>query len=388
MKRYLLVHYAEIGLKGANKPYFVDKLRSFLKLKLEQNFRANFRVVHTLGRLMLELPEGFDEDKYAIVLRKIFGIKNFKFVYKGSVDLDKLSSEIMERLVLSDQVNFRVTVKRSMKLEMSSSELERKLGALVLEAGIGLDVKLVNPDLVLDVEFLNESAYFSFKKYEGAGGMAPLTQGKLLANLSSGIDSPVAAYMLMRRGARVVFLHFHGYPYTGTDEMDQVKDIVEILSDYQTDTRLYMIPFGEFQKDVGTNKKIPGKVRTIVYRRMMMRIASEISKRERAKGVITGDNFGQVASQTAENMFVVSDACSVPLYQPLIGFDKDQIVRLSEEIGTFEISKLPCKESCTMFASRKPELKANLYDIEEYEKNLPIVEWSEKILSHVEKLSF
>jgi tRNA uracil 4-sulfurtransferase len=377
MKRVLIVHYGEIGLKKANKGYFVDKLKKSIKMRLEKRFRETFSVRYTLGRILVVLPENFVEEEYVEVLKKIFGIKNYKFTSVGSIDLRKLEKQIWDNMpdFETKPETFRVKVKRSMILTYKSAEAEREMGAYLIENGIDMKVKLKNPEFTADVELFNNIGYFSYKKYGGQGGLSPNSQSKLVSLISSGIDSPVASYQMMRRGARVIFVHFHGYPYTDKDEMHQCKEIVEMLSEYQFDTKMYLIPFGEIQKTIAANSKVPAKIRTVLYRRLMLRIAETIAKKERAKGLVTGDNFGQVASQTPENMFAIHEASSIPIYQPLISLDKEDVIRVAEKLGTFEISKLPCKDSCSMFMPKHPELKANIYDLQEIEKDLPIDDW-------------
>lgn len=384
MKRILIVHYGEIGLKRANKPYFVEKLRKHLKYKLEKKFREVFVVKHVLSRFMIELPEGFLEEEYVKVVGRIFGVKNFKFSYVGSVDLEELGEQIVKELPEERPGSFRVKVKRSMTLDMKSIDYERELGAIVLRSGFEVPVKMKGAELVIDVELFNEKGYFSMKKYKGAGGLSANSQGKLICLMSSGIDSPVAAYMMMRRGARVIFAHFHGYPYTDKDEMEQVQELVEILSDYQFDTKLYLVPFGFIQKAIATNLDIPGKVRTVLYRRIMLKISEEISRKEKANGLITGESFGQVASQTPGNIFAIHDAVNIPILPPLIGMDKDEVIAVAERIGTFDISKLPCKDACSSFMPKSPELNANVYDLHKYEESLPLSEWIEKALGDAE----
>ncbi len=396
MKRFILIHYGEIGLKKSNITYFLDKLRKRLRFVLQDEFKINYSIKHTLGRFLVSLPDDFsvdDEAKYVEVLFKVFGIQNFKFVYESVIDLDDLGEKIWENLpdyVLNTELKprtFRVLVKRSMPLPFKSIELEREIGARLLRRGIEIKVKMVDPEFVVDLEFFNDHSYFSFKKYRGAGGLSANSQGRFVSLISSGIDSPVASYMMMRRGARVIFVHFHAYPFSDKSEMENVKSLVGVLSGYQFDTKLYLVPFGKFQKSISTNLDIPSKIRTVLYRRLMVRIAERIARNEHAKGLITGDNLGQVASQTPENMFAVHDASTIPMFYPLIGFDKEETVNLAEKIGTFKISKLPCSDSCTMFMPERPELKANIYDVREYEKFLPINEWVEGVLKESEVIN-
>ena len=394
MKRYILVHYGEIALKKANKPFFVEKLRKALKYRLKQRFHVSFSAKHTLGRFMIELPDNFDEERYADVIGKISGIQNYKFVFLGPIDIKKLSEQIWQNMPsyvldeLTAPKNFKVSVKRSMVMPLKSFEMARDIGAALIERGLSVPVKLNNPEFVVDVEFFNNGAYFSYKKYPGIGGFPPNSQSKLVALISSGIDSPVAAYKMMKKGARIIFVHFHGYPYTDQDEMDQVRDLVKILSAYQFDTKLYLVPFGQVQRAIATNLQVPGKLRTVLYRRIMLKIAEQIARDEKAKGLLTGDSFGQVASQTPHNIFAIHDASTIPLFQPLISLDKEEIIKIAEKIGTFEISKLPCKDTCTMFTPKKAEIKANLRDVRNYEKNLPVHEWIEKVLDEAEIINF
>lgn len=385
MKRYLLVHYSEIALKGSNLQYFLDRLHRRLKYVLEKAFRQTFVVKHCLKRFLIELSAEFDEKAYSDAMKTVFGVKNFSFVFGGSIDFEKLAGEIWKEMPdVAEYKNFCVRVKKSQILTLKSFEVEREIGAGLIELGLKLPVKLKEPELLINIEFFNDIAYFSFKKYPGEGGLPANTGGKLVSLISGGFDSPVAAYRMMKRGARVIFVHFHAYPYTDMDEINHVKDLVKILSAYQFDTKLYLVPFGEIQKEISKNLGVPAKIRTILYRRLMLRIAEKIAFKEKAKGLVTGDNFGQVASQTSENIFVIDEAASIVVYRPLISFDKDEIIRESVAIGTHEISQLPCKDACTMFAPKVPEIRANLRDILEVEKELPLAGWIDEALESAE----
>ncbi|MBI4235711.1 tRNA 4-thiouridine(8) synthase ThiI [Candidatus Peregrinibacteria bacterium] len=394
LKRYLLVHYSEIGLKGSNLQYFVDRLHKRLKFVLEKALRKTFVVKHCLKRFLIELPGDFtnsalDELTYIDVLSKVFGIENFSFVFGGSIDLAVLAEQIHANLPdFSKCMNFCVRAKRSQILPYKSIDAERDLGARLIDFGLKLPVRLDDPDLRISVEFFNDTAYFSFKKYSGPGGLPANTGGKLISLVSGGFDSPVAAYRMMKRGARIIFVHFHAYPYTDMTEINNVKELVKKLSAYQFDTKLYLIPFGKVQKEISTNLDVPAKIRIILYRRMMIRIAEKIAHDEKAKGLVTGDNFGQVASQTSENIFAIDQASSIVVYRPLISFDKAEIIVQADVIGTHEISKMPCKDTCTMFAPKIPEIRANLRDILEVEKNLPISKFVDDSLSAAEIINF
>lgn len=385
MKRYLLVHYGEIGLKRSHETYFAKKLKDFLRNKLQERFRLPFRLIETLGRLLIPLPEGFVESEYSEIIHEVFGVQNYAFVWAGSIDVDELSQQIFNNLPELDvDASFCVRVKRSQLHTYGSSEAEREIGAQLLRAGIDRKVKMKNPSLQIEVEFFNDTGFFFFKKHDGPGGLPINTSGKLLSLISAGFDSPVASYRMMRRGARVSFVHFHSYPYSDKEEQDQVKELVKLLSRFQFDTRLFLLPFGKVQKDIASRSEVPASYRTVVYRRMMMRIASRLAVKEKARGLITGDNLGQVASQTLENLFAVNEVLDIPLYQPLISFDKEHIIAEAEKIGTAEVSSRPCKDTCVMFSPRKPEVRSSVYDLREYEKDLPIEDYIQEVLSGAE----
>lgn len=390
MKRYLLIHYGEIGLKGSNLRYFAKKLSAMIRDKLQNEFRENFNIMHILGRFMIPLEARFDEKRYVNVLSKISGINNFQFVYGGDVDLLKLGQQIWRKMekFTKDCKTFVVRTKRSQKLPYSSCDAEAKLGAVLLEKGINKEVKVKGADLEINVEFFNEHGYFSYKKHAGTCGMPSNSGGKLVCMISGGIDSPVAAYRMMRRGARVIFIHFSGYPYTDQEEVEHVKAIVNILSDYQFHTKLYVVPFGKIQKIIATTLEIPGKLRVVLYRRMMIRISEQISRKDEARGIITGDSYGQVASQTPDNIFAVHDVSEIPIYQPLISYDKEEIIRIAEEIGTYEISKLPCKDTCSMFSPKHPELNANVKDLLDAEKHFEVDKLVEEAFRNVEIITY
>ncbi len=394
MDRYILAHYSEIGLKKSNKPYFVKKLIANIKEKLEKKFSQTFKVQEVLSRIVIPLDCDFVEEEYVNVLKKIFGLKNFQFVYEGSKELKELGPQICANLPeemkqLADKGrSFRVRVKKSQKLAVTSVEMERELGAVLLRNGIGMSVQMKHPNFDVNVEIFNNKSFYSYKKYQGLGGMSACTGDRLIAMISAGIDSPVAAFRMMRRGARVVFLHFHAYPFTDESEITNVKKLVSLLSDYQTQTVLYLCPFGEIQKQIATNLDIPPKIRVVLYRRMMIRVSERVAKIKKCKGVITGDSYAQVASQTAQNLFAIHQASSIPLFQPLISFDKDEIINVANQIGTFDVSKLPCKDTCSMFMPEHPELSANVYDLEKLEKNLPIDDWIDDLIANLEKVEY
>ncbi len=390
MKKYLLIHYSEIGLKGANKEYFIGKLRKQLKEKLEGAFKKTFVVKQPLGRIMIELDGQVDEEKYVKVVERVFGIKNFMFVNEGSIDLEKLGKEVWDNMPSFEEKpeTFRVKVKRSQTVPYKSIEAEREIGAVLLRDGIDMKVKMKGAEFVVNIELFNEHSYYAYRKYDGAGGLSANTGSKLIATISSGFDSPVAAYRMMRRGARIIFVHFHAVPYIDDTEIGLVKDLVKILGEYQFDTKLYLVPYGQIQEKISINDKIPAKIRTVLYRRFMLQIAEKIARKEKAKGIVTGDNFGQVASQTPENLFVINEASKIPVYRPLIAYDKEDIIKIARKIGTHDASSIQVADPCTRYAPKHPEIKANLRDVQEWEALLDVEEWVEEAVKEAEIVTF
>lgn len=381
MERVIIIHYSELGLKRGHFAYFKGKLKVDLAGKLKARFGVEHKILHTLKRFMVFLPEGFVESEYVEVLSRVLGVKNFKFCYVGSLDFEKLSDEIMEELGNDEAETFCVRVKRSMKMDIGSSDSERMIGGFLLKREIGKKVKLRGSDLVVDIEFFNERAYFSFKTYKGVAGLPGDSQGKILGLLSSGIDSPVAIYRMMKRGARLMAVHFSGYPYTDKEERNQVEDLCEVLRGYQADFKLIVVEFGEFQKMVGMCEAIDSRYNTLLYRRMMMRVAEKLAERNGCGALVTGDSLGQVASQTLANLKLVHSVTKLPLFQPLIGYDKEEVIAISKEIGAFEISKLPCKDSCTLFVGESAEVSGSIAVVEQFEKEFDVDAWVDRLVS-------
>jgi tRNA uracil 4-sulfurtransferase len=375
MTRYLIIHYGEIGLKKGNKSYFEDALKNNINSVLGA-IGLKGRVSLMLSRLMVKLPAKFDEELIRNTLMHVPGIQNFGFYY--CVDEEKLEKEIVARLPREEitergDESFCVRVKKVQgEFKKNTPVMERDLGAELLRNDINLKVKMKNADRQVFVELIQGKAYFCYDRITGIGGLPSGTGGRLLSLISSGFDSPVASYMMMRRGARVHFVHFSGQPYSDRDELEHVKEIVEILAKYQGGAKLIVIPFGEIQKKLSTNLKVPAKDRVILYRRLMLRIAQKVAVNVKARGLVTGESFGQVASQTLPNMAVIDESTSLPIFRPVIGLDKEQIVDFSRRIGTHDISKQPCSDTCGLFMPKSPALAAKLPDIKEIEESIDI----------------
>ena len=249
----------------------------------------------------------------------------------------------------------------------NSQQINQELGKFVQEL-TGAEVRLEDPDLTFSVEIVGSRAFLYLEKIEGAGGLPTGTGGKVVCLLSGGIDSPVAAYRLLRRGCQALYVHFHSFPHSTAESQEKVRRILQVLAGYQLDAKLFLVPFAELQREIVAYA--PPPLRVILYRRYMMRISEAIAVRERAAALVTGDNLGQVASQTLENLRTVSDAVRLPIFRPLIGDDKEDIMNSARKIGTYEISILPDQDCCTMFIPRHPETMSTIEAVEKAESAL------------------
>jgi thiamine biosynthesis protein ThiI len=263
-----------------------------------------------------------------------------------------------------------VTARRAYKtFPLTSPQLNEILGTFVLER-FPARVDLKNPELTLFVDILPKEAFIYLEKVRGPGGLPVGVAGRVIALLSGGIDSPVAAYRMMRRGCQVSFVHFHGAPFLDRRTQEKTREIVKLLTRYQYTSRLYLVPFGEVQQEVVVNT--PAPYRVLLYRRLMARIAEHLASLEGAKALVTGESLGQVASQTLENLTVIEEAVKLPLLRPLIGMDKEEITEQAKEIGTYEISIQPDQDCCTLFVPRHPATRATMDDIGRAEMTLDL----------------
>jgi thiamine biosynthesis protein ThiI len=266
--------------------------------------------------------------------------------------------------------SFRVLVRRAdQKFPTPSPQLARELGSRVWHAR-GWKVDLDHADLVISVEIVPGAAFVFMEREAGAGGLPQGTGGRLVALLSGGIDSPVAAWRMMRRGCNLTLVHFHSVPFLSNVSQEKARRLAEVLTRYQLRTRLYLVPFGELQRQITLS--VPGDLRVIVYRRMMLRIAQRIAFDVRARGLVTGDVIGQVASQTLDNMIAIDRASQLTVFRPLVGMDKEEIIAEAQRLGTFDISIVPDQDSCTLFTPRHPETHARRYAIDQAELTLPV----------------
>ncbi len=371
--RCAIIHYHELALKGRNRPFFEQRLVRHLRLALKD--LGVTRVDALPGRIRAILPEALAWEPVKTRLLHVFGVVNFSLAQSVPLDLTHPNLDAL-KTAIADEVRglafqtFRVTAKRADKrLPLTSMHVERELGAHLC-ATTGKKVNLTKPDLTVSVELLSSEAYYSVKKEVGPGGMPTGVSGKVACLISGGIDSPVAAYRMMRRGCQAVFVHFHGRPFLGRASEEKVREIVGLLTRYQLYSRLYLIPFGEIQRHIVLGA--PAAYRVVLYRRMMLRIAEELARQNRCWALVTGDSLGQVASQTPENLTVIQEAVHLPILRPLIGMDKIEITEQAQRIGTFETSIEPDQDCCRLFIPPHPSTRANLDHIRTIERGFDL----------------
>ena len=366
----IIVHYQEIALKGNNRPWFIARLARNLR---EATADVGVREVRVLmGRIEMVLGEGADWQAVRDRLARVFGVANFAQAGRAPLDVDAIAAEILNDLGERDVRTFRVSARRADKrFPLTSPQIEREVGGRIKEAR-GWLVDLDEPEFTIHVEALTHEAFYYFGKERGAGGMPVGVSGRVACLLSGGIDSPVAAWRLMRRGCRVLLVHFHSYPILSRASQEKTRELARLLAEFQLHSRLFLVPFGEIQQQVVL--AVPPPLRVVVYRRLMMRIAEAIARAHRAQALVTGEVVGQVASQTLENLASIDSVVSMPVLRPLVGMDKDEITAEAQRLGSYAISIIPDQDCCTLFTPRHPATKAKALDVERAESTMAIDE--------------
>ena len=375
-----LIKYAEIGLKGKNRSYFEDCLVNQIRQNL--SLLGEYRVTKEQGRIYVDCPDGYDYDDTVSCLSKIFGIVGFMPVVEiestNWQDICDMTVRFVEESFADKNFTFKMFCKRGDKsYPKTSPEIAADLGGVLLEHFPGLSVDVRNPQKNITVE-VRSHAYIYSDGYKGVGGMPVGCNGKAMLLLSGGIDSPVAGYMIAKRGVSIDATYFHSPPYTSERARQKVIDLAKRISLYTGPIKLNIVNFTDIQMYI--YETCPHEELTILMRRYMMRIAEEIANRSNCLALITGESVGQVASQTMQSLICTNAVCDLPVYRPLIGFDKSEIVEISQRIGTFETSILPYEDCCTIYVAKHPVTKPILKVIERSEKLL-----EEKIDAMVEK---
>lgn len=375
-----LLKYGELALKGLNKPVFERKLLDNIKARLKKS--GSFNIFAAQSTIYVEPQGEFDADETLLSLKRVFGIANICPAQRCAKTLDEIEKTAVSCL-MEEEIEgktFKVEAKREDKsFPLNSPQLAAEMGGRILSHFPKLKVDVHNPDITVQVE-IRKDAYVYMKKIKGAGGMPVGTNGRATILLSGGIDSPVAGYMIAKRGVRLEAVHFHSHPYTSDRAKQKVIDLAEIMTNYCGSMRVHIIPFTDIQLEI--IDKCPKVLLTVIMRRMMMRIAEMVSERTRGQALITGESIGQVASQTMESLAATDSVVSRPVFRPLIGMDKEEIVKISKEIGTYETSILPFEDCCTIFVPKHPKTKPTIEELLEAEKLLP--EFEKMLLEAVE----
>lgn len=366
-----LIKYAEIGVKGKNKYLFEEALAQQIKYALKR-CEGEFKVTRTEGRIYVHALSDFDYDETVDNLKTVFGVSSIcPVIHVEDEGFEKLSQTVVEYLdkVYEDKnITFKVQARRARKnYPMNSMEINMELGGVVLAAFPEMKVDVHHPDVMLHVE-IREKIYIYSIEIPGPGGMPVGSNGKAMLLLSGGIDSPVAGYMIAKRGVKIDAVYFHAPPYTSDRAKQKVVDLAKLVSRYAGPVYLHIINFTDIQLYI--YEKCPHEELTIIMRRYMMKIAEMIARENDCLGLITGESIGQVASQTVQSLAVTNEVCTLPVFRPLIGFDKMEIVDVSEKIGTYETSILPYEDCCTIFVAKHPVTKPNLNVIKRHEQNL------------------
>jgi len=385
MKRVILVRYGEIALKGLNRNVFESKLIKNIKTALYG--LGKIEVISSQSRIYIEPEsEDYDIDDALNRLSKVFGIVSVSPVWKINTDFGeikeyalKLAQNLKEK---KGYTTFKVETKRGNKrFPMDSPEINRELGAYILENVPGLAVDVNNPSFVLHVE-VREWSYVYSEIIPAPAGMPMGTNGKAVLLLSGGIDSPVAGWMMAKRGVEIEAVHFYSYPYTSERAREKVIELARIMSLYCIDINLHIVPFTDIQLEI--NDKCPEDEITIIMRRVMMHISEKIAHLTGALALITGESLGQVASQTIHSLACTNAAVTMPVFRPLIGMDKNEVIEIARKINTFETSILPYEDCCTVFVAKHPKTKPRLDQIEKSESNLEIREMIDKAVENRE----
>lgn len=368
MNKVLLLKFGELFLKGRNRREFLKLLRYNIEQKLKG---LAYKLSETQGRLVVSNFSADIEDELISRLQKVFGLIGVA----SAVEIDTAMEDIEKYVGGFDVENyktFKIEAKRADKtFPMTSMEIERHLGGVVLDKNPNLKVDLYNPELVINVEIrVNNKTYIYSNLYPCANGLPLGSAGKGLLLLSGGIDSPVAGYLMSKRGLKIEAVHFHSYPYTSAQAKEKVIELAKEISEYCGEIKLHVVSFTEIQEQI--HKNCDAEYMITIMRRIMMRIAERLCKENGLGAIVTGESLGQVASQTMQSMTVTNSVVSLPVFRPVIAFDKEEIMNVARKIGTYETSILPYEDCCTVFLPKNPVIRPTISRAEYLEKSLDI----------------
>ena len=381
MEELVSVHYAEVGLKGKNRVFFEKRLVNNIKLSLRGTGYAEVERLH--DRILVHLGQNADITEVKRRLRQIMGIAHFELACRTERDMTAIKEAALQQIQEDCYESFKVETRRTDKtFPLTSPQVSAEVGGyLVTKTGRRADMH--NPDLVCWVKITHNAAYISTEKIPGIGGLPVGVSGKVLVMLSGGIDSPVAAWQMIKRGAKAVFIHFYSYPYTDKASLEKVMELAQILAVSNYRSTVYLVPFAELQQMIVAATPTPFRV--LLYRRMMTRIAERVAAMENAEALVTGESLAQVASQTLTNLRTIEAIADIPILRPLIGEDKAEIIEKAQRIGTFDVSTRPHQDCCSLFVPKHPATRASLTDLADAESGLDIEVLVEETLNNLEK---
>lgn len=366
----ILIRYGELALKGKNRDQFEETLSRSVKSVLRSFYKIKVR--RTYGRMYVEL-NGEDAGEVIARLQKVFGITSMSPTKRIDADPELINATALEMVksLPTPPRTFRVESRRADKrYPMKSMEVSRMVGGHILRNIEGIKVDLHNPEVVVNVEIRSEGTFLSCRTFEGVGGLPVGVSGKVMLLLSGGIDSPVAGWMMLKRGVTLEAIHFHSYPFTSERALDKVRDLAHKLTKYGGTVNLHVVPFTEIQTQI--RQHCPEDYTITIMRRFMMRIAERVAKKAGALALATGESLGQVASQTLESMNTINSVVQIPILRPLVGMDKTEITQISRKIDTFELSILPFEDCCTIFTPKNPVTRPKPQLAEKFEQALDV----------------
>lgn len=378
---YFVVHYNEIAIKGKNRPLFERTLIDNI-IKSLKGLKAN-GVKRRYGRIIVNLKEDSQIDKIQEKLGKVPGISSFSPALKGSHETKDMAEKALK--LLGKPKSFYVKVKRSFKKHpLKSMGIAKEVGTEIFNQ-TNIPADFVEPETTIFLEVVENGTYIYTEKFKGIGGLPVSVSGKVMVLLSGGIDSPVASFLTLKRGCKNIYIHFHSEPYTKESSRKKVEKLANIIAEYQGQTKIFMVPLIDIQKEIML--KTDKKYRVILYRRFMFRLAEKLAWRNKAKALVTGENLGQVASQTIENIHTIQTTVNIPIIQPLITYDKQEIIDLAEKIGTFETSIEPHDDCCSLFLPKHPSTKSDLKTVEFEESKLDVEALIKDAIKRTEKVT-
>ena len=384
MKRLVIVKFHEPALKGKNRPMFIRRLASNLRRAIKGTGVTRVWQSHLM--ICLDLRDDADWDAVRQRVGDCMGVAKFYLASKVPPDLDAVKELLLSELPLHRFDTFRITAHRSNKrFPMRSGDINREMGTYVEEL-TGAGVRLKGADLEIFIDVVSDGMLVYFDPIQGYGGMPVDSSGTTMALMSGGIDSPVAAWQMMRRGSRVKLVHFHSHPLVDSSSIEKATELSEILTRYQYDAELFLAPFAGVQQRIIVD--VPPPYRVLLYRRFMVRIAEALARQQGIAALVTGESLAQVASQTLENIAIVDSAAQMPILRPLIGSNKNDIVDIARQIGTFPVSIIPDQDCCSLFVPRHPVTKGSAKMVERLENSLPVDELVERAVEQVETRQF